>query len=98
MKILWSNPNVKLSKARPRDMFEWKLFVRVSKAQDGEGGSSDTCVQLRISRKILPNGVWGPWKAVRNEIEAVLGLWMHNLKKLESGPGASAPNRGSDLG
>ena len=95
MNFLWTNPDVNLSNTRPSDTFEWKLFVEVSKAQDDGGRSTATYVQLRVSRKILPNGAWGPWKVVRNEIEAVLGLWMHHLKKLEPGSGP-AWNPGSD--
>ena len=72
MDYLWSNPGIKLSKPRPKDMFEWKLSVKVSKAQDGEGSSSDTCAAKNLTED-LPNGVWGPWKTVRIEIEA---LWI----------------------
>ena len=96
MNFLWTNPDVKLSNTPPSDTFEWKLFVEVSKPQSGEGGPTATYVHLRLSRKILPNGTWSPWKAVRNEIEAVLGLWMYHLKRLESGPESPARNRGSD--
>ena len=95
MNFLWTNPDVDLLNSRPLDKFEWKLFVEVSKAH-GEGGSTTTFVQLRVERKILPNGAWGPWKAVRNEIEAVLGLWMYHLKRLESEEGLPAQNPESD--
>ena len=91
MSFLWTNPDVNLSDNRPSDIFEWKLSVEISKAH-GESGSSTTFAQLRVERKILPNGAWGPWKAVRNEIEAVLGLWMYHLKRLESEELSPAPN------
>ena len=80
MNFLWTNPDVNLSNTRPSETFEWKLFVEASKAQGGEGSSTATHVQLRVSRKILPNGAWGPWGAFRNEIEAVLGLWIYHSK------------------
>ena len=90
MGFLWTNPDVTLSNTRPTDVFEWNLFVQVSKVPGGGGGSIDTFVKLRVSRKILPNGAWGPWKAVINEIEAVLGLWMYHLKGLELQEGSTA--------
>ena len=96
MDFLWTNPDVNLSNTRPSDIFEWKLFVEVSKASGGGAGSTTEFVQLTVSRKILPSGAWGPWKAIRNEIEAVLGLWMHHLKIVESGEGPPAPNLESD--
>ena len=92
MNFLWTNPDVTLSNTRPSDVFEWNVFVKVSKAPGGETGSINSFVQMRLSRKILPNGAWGPWKAVRNEIEAVLGLWMYHLKMVESEEGSPPPN------
>ena len=94
MEFLWTNPDVHLSNARAADEFGWKLFVELSKTQGGEGSSTDTCVQLRVSRKTLPNGAWGPWKAVKSEIEAFLGLWIYSLK-LEMEPGSPPRNRRS---
>ena len=89
MEFLWTSPDVHLSDTQPTNMFEWKLFVEVSKTRGGRGNPIDTFVQLRVSREELPNGAWGPWKAVRNELEAVLGLWIYHLKsktKPESPP------------
>ena len=92
MNFLLTNPDVTRANTRPPNVFEWNVFVEVSKAPGGEGGSINTFVQMRLSRKTLPNGTRGLWKAVRNEIEAVLGLWMYHLKRLQSEEGSLAPN------
>ena len=94
MEFLWTNTDVHLSNTRPRDRFEWKLFVELSGAQGGGGGSTDTFMHLMVSRQALPNGAWGPWKVVRSEIEAVLGLWIYYLK-LGSELGSPPRNRRS---
>ena len=95
MNFLWTNPDVHLSSTRPMDTFGWKLFVKVSKAQGGDDGSTATHVQLRVSRKILPNRAWGPWGAFRYEIETVLGLWIYH-SKLKLMSKSSSRNLGSN--
>ena len=87
--FLWANPDVKLlAKDPPLERFESKLFVEIPDAASGGNGIISTTVKLNLSRK----GALGYWKADKGEIEAVLGLWMLHLKKLQPTPGIPASN------
>lgn len=52
------------------DRFEWKIMVEVGT------DSLDTHLEevtMTLKRSKLLDGPWGPWRAVRSEIEAVVG-------------------------
>jgi ankyrin repeat protein len=87
MDFLWTNPDVILKTDRPSDTIEWELFVEVSENfKDPRPVSAS--VMLKVSRQILPHGAWSPWKADKNNLEAVLGLWMFHLKTSSPGSGS----------
>lgn len=70
-----------------RDHFEWKVVVEVGLLEVGTQSSNQTHLEeisLTLKRTKLLDGPWGPWRAVKSEIEAVLGLWMLHFKDLQS--------------
>jgi ankyrin repeat protein len=87
MDFLWANPDVILKNDRPSDAIEWELFVEVSENFRNSRPVSAS-VMLKVSRQILPHGAWSPWKADKNNLEAVLGLWMFHLKTSSPGSGS----------
>lgn len=86
MDFLWTtNPDLQLKTGRPSDKLEWELFVEVSRSSEEparpNGGAFSASVRLMMARNTTANGTWGRWKASRNEIEAVMGLWTCQLSK-----------------
>jgi hypothetical protein len=37
-------------------------------------------ISLRLERHKLDSGQWGRWRAIKSEVEAVIGLWMLSFK------------------
>ncbi|KAI5776544.1 hypothetical protein EDC01DRAFT_699259, partial [Geopyxis carbonaria] len=101
IEFLWGNDHVKLIAGHPSNEFNWKLSVKVSTSRNPER-VGPTSIEMRVSRKILPGGVWGSWKTSKSEIEAVLGLWMLHFEKpaLDSGmqtPGLESSGNEDEL-
>jgi len=99
MNFICTNADVNL-KASLEESFKWKLVVEVSE-DPLRTISHFEFIQLGLSRKWLSEGRgWGPWKAVKSEIEAVLGLWMLHFKELEAkskqAPQIQGGNSGED--
>lgn len=65
-----------------RDRFEWKIVVEVSIQEPKTAHLEEIILTLKRTKHL--DGPWGPWRAVKSEIEAVLGLWMLHFKDLES--------------
>lgn len=83
MNFMFSNPDITLKGDwSTLDHWEWKVVIEV-----GVRGSDTTSLEeitLSLKRTKLLDGPWGPWRVVKSEIEAVLGLWMLHFKDLES--------------
>ncbi|KAL0635164.1 hypothetical protein Q9L58_005889 [Maublancomyces gigas] len=89
MNFMFSSPDIEISSDNwsTRHHFEWKIVVEVGLHRVGTEGSNKTHLEeisLTLKRTKLLDGPWGPWRAVKSEIEAVLGLWMLHFKNLES--------------
>ena len=83
---------LKTASGRLSDKLEWKLCVEISRESEEptqhNRNTLSASVQLKLARKTTANGTWGSWKSARNEIEAVMGLWMHQLNQRSNARGA----------
>lgn len=64
-----------------RDRFEWKIVVQVGLQEQRATHLEE--VTLTLTRTKLFDGAWGPWRAVRSDVEAVIGLWMLHFDDLK---------------
>lgn len=84
MNFMFSSPDITISSGywSKRDRFEWKIGVQVG--LNGWIRPHLEEITMTLRRTKLPDGPWGPWRAVKSEIEAVLGLWMLHFNELEA--------------
>lgn len=84
MHFMFSTPDIAIQSDywSKRDRFEWKIVVQVG-SKDSDRTHLEE-ISLNLNRTKLLDGPWGPWRVVKSEIEAVIGLWMLHFKHHKS--------------